>query len=217
MNLNIRTTFFFLFLGIYVNINAQEDSCFNCNNKYSIQLAINDQVSFKDFEGYYFNFKYNFNRRNAIRVGYNIISNSIKTNIIHYSGAGSLKSINDKLNYDISCHYIYYFPFNRINLYSGIGPFYSYEFEDVDWFQKQAAQANFHFTKNIKYYTNRYGISVIFGLEYYIIKYLSMITEFELISIKSYMKEEHLILGISKKNEILFKSNGIKVGFSINF
>ncbi len=214
----IRTAIFIFIIGLSFKVKAEQDSSFNyiIKSGFAIQLAINDDVSFNDFQGYIFNLKYNFNSRNTLSVGYSIRSNSFREVIISNVG-GSLKFLEEKLHYEITSHYIYNFPINKLNIFTGIGPIYGYEFKEVDKFQKQAAQSNFRFTKNNKYYKNNYGISLIFGWEYYLIKNISITTEYDLVLIKSFIKEVDFIYGPSESNEIVFKLNPISFGVSIFF
>jgi hypothetical protein len=183
MNIRIPALFVLLFITI-----SHSDSLNTFTPlKHSLQLQINDFIDISSFLNTIICYKYHFNSKESIRMGINLsgnIANSRDTSTGYLTR--SVESDRKAASFEFSCNYIRY-PYNRSNLflYYGFGPSFSTSYSSSD---NTSVLDTSSFPSLNNSTTYRVGIKGLFGIEWFLNKRFSLLTEYNLSSY--YIRQE---------------------------
>ena len=204
-------------------------------NKHSVQFRFVYNFSLSDFQGSLLSYKYHFYDKIALRFGIglglqDLSTTEEKTNLSGDSSYITIESEGGRNGIDIISQIVYYFtPEKEIKLYAGLGPCYSYleVKEDISKIDTiNIVYASIHEISSRKY---DYGLSMIYGVEWFFRKNMSLLGEY---GFRFYYRElryeekgftyypdqpDRFYIDNIESNGWILSSEAVKFGLSIYF
>ncbi len=232
---------FFIFLLLpFISLNAgnsdNKDSTEFNFKAHSIQFKVNSFFNLSDFQGSFISYKYHFNNSYAIRIGLGFefdlssgdYENTYRSNDSLYMGL-----TRDYKRYEIgfASQILKYFRIqNSIKIYFGSGPFFSTRIYQRTYKDYKSDTQNipsnylntFEETKRLFY-----GLSTVFGVEWFFMKDVSLIAEYNFILTYQIIKSEEQTFTdntfseirkiVDERSGFYSESQRAKLGLSIYF
>ncbi|MBN1407076.1 MAG: outer membrane beta-barrel protein [Calditrichaceae bacterium] len=187
----------FLQFLVFGNLFCQNDSL-KINSLYagskSIQFRITSNLTLSDFNGGNISAKYHLSNKKAVRIGVTLDAGKSESDNKKISGGEEFKDDNsNEFLIGIDAQYLYFPKINnRVTLFIGVGPEFSYQYYEgkgelsvykVDTLSFITNSSNKRAEYNI-------GISLIAGVEVFILKYLSIHAEYSSFAYYRYYKSD---------------------------
>lgn len=169
----------FFILSLVSTTTAQTSYLDSLDGKFALQFQISDNFQLSSFQGSTLSGKYHLGKRSAIRLGLSIELNSfekeetiLSDTLNDYGTNRDSKLIGMSLN----AQYIYYLAVNDdIAAFGGIGPFFTYQYLNSNEYDPDG---NFIYEQKQTNYIP--GLDIIFGVEWWFNKSMSLSAEYGL-------------------------------------
>ena len=221
----IKFSFAFLFSSlIFVSTGFSQSTSYldSLDGKFALQFQINDNFSLSDFQGAVISGKYHFSKRDAIRLGLEIIlsdaDSETKLNNLDTNQVDQSIDETNNFGFTVNSQYIHYIRgTDNISLFGGIGPFFQYYKStrnrklDVEGIETLANSENKNYS---------FGIDLLVGVEWWFHKYMSLSAEYGLKFYYLYSKstfEDDTKKGESKYTAYNISGNHINFGITVYF
>jgi hypothetical protein len=181
----IKFSFAFLFASlIFVSTGFSQSTTYldSLDGKFALQFQITDNFTLSSFQGTVISGKYHFSKRDAIRLGLEIIlgdseSETIVNNLDTNTVDQSVEDTNN-FGFTINSQYIHYIRgTDDISLFGGIGPYFRYYKSTrnreliVDEIKTLSESENENYS---------IGLDLLVGVEWWFHKYMSLSAEYGL-------------------------------------
>jgi hypothetical protein len=214
--MKMKSIFIFIsiiILIIQVPLFATNDSSFVQfdENNFSIQFLISRNFSLYHFQGSFLSAKYHINNSQAIRIGMdmNVDISSQEENLYGRD--------RDAFRIYFASQYVFYLKRQNVYFYYGLGPNFSFRFNNARDKKKNFDQTNYQETDKKISHDFGIGLNTVYGIEIFIVKQVSLLAEYGHVYEYSYLRTEDKMHGISETYSHIFKSNPVKFGVSVYF
>jgi hypothetical protein len=188
---------FLVFGNLFCQNESQNDSL-KINSLYkgskSIQFRVTSNFTLSNFNGSNISAKYHFNNKKAIRVGVTLDADKADLESEKLSGGEEYNdNFTKNFSVEINAHFIYYPNVNnRILLFFGIGPDFTYQYTEGNGELLVYKEDTLSYINNSSSEYSEYdvGISLITGVEIFILNYLSIHAEYTSSFSYGYLKRE---------------------------
>jgi hypothetical protein len=221
----IKNCFSFLIAAfIFISTGFSQSTSYldSLDGKFALQFQINENFSLSDFQGTVISGKYHFSKRDAIRLGleiilsdseYETIVNNLDTNIVDQSVTDT-----NNFGFTINSQYIHYIRgTDNISLFGGIGPYFRYYKSTRNRELVVDEIENIIESENENY---GIGLDLLVGVEWWFHKYMSLSAEYGLkfsyLSSKSSFEDDS-VKGESESKAYNISGNHINFGITVYF
>jgi hypothetical protein len=209
----------FLFASlIFVTTSFSQSTSYldSLSGKFALQFQINENFSLSDFQGTVISGKYHFSKRDAIRLGLEIIlsdsESEIVVNNLDTNTVGQSVEDSNNFGFTLNSQYIHYIRgTDDIALFGGVGPYFRYYNSTRNREIVENEIENLIESENSNY---SIGIDLLVGVEWWFHKFMSLSAEYGLKY--SYVSSKSSFEDDSRKGESEHKAYNIS-GNHINF
>ena len=192
------------------------------DGKFALQFQINENFSLSDFQGAVISGKYHFSKRDAIRLGLEIILGDAdsETKLNNLDSNQVDRSVDETNNFGfiINSQYIHYIRgTENISLFGGVGPYFQYYKSTRNREIVEDEIKTISESENKNY---GIGLDLIVGVEWWFHNYMSLSAEYGLKFYYLYSRssfEEDTKKGESEHTAYNISGNHINFGITVYF
>ena len=208
----------------------------NIFHKHSLQFRVSSFLNLSSFKGSLLSYKYHFNDNQAFRLGIDLGSKideyDENNDYFRYDTSNSGKTISQTY-YDIFVvgEYLYYVnPTKEIKLFIGFGPQLKVfkSIQKTDKIFNSDTSASYSYYKNSYRQIAEYGISTVYGIEWFFRSNMSLHAEYSFIIVYSINSRNSHRVAVSRNYDhdhitktgyddkgFIFRSNIVRFGLSV--